>query len=1122
MTSLRYFKDEKPEYDPYTQEGTKVSESADSSDSQVNRRETMVNGSENLDEPPNDNEEPHTNYSPNITELFNDLDDDLLYSIDEYLHNGGIKRGFDMVFDDLDETLRKSDCSLTGKRVKRKIKKENDGATTSSGVDKDGSDGDGGNTVAEATGSSWLKKLSKISTGDNSLEEDDVIYITDTTPPKFSDNTTSIDTTFTSGGTVPASLNHEEDLPIKKSRLKIIPDSQRYTSSDNGLVKDEFGFTSEIGASAIKRSCSNTCDHTTCNCSHHHGCQVGCGVCGVDLTGGLFGTSGNNSNGAPGASGITSTMLSTSMDDKSTYGVGEDQHSNVATPRNKFPQSSVANRTNVGSTSGVRTNLSGSYDSDSSEEEEDVDECIICSESMKSELKNEIGVLDVCNHIFCFKCIKMWSDRANLCPLCKREFAHIRKVNLYNIQDLIEKYYLLTNAGTTVSAGIGGNGTVGGSVEVTGIIGGPTSSVDRRENKYWKERRLRCIRKNKISKLKKIISEKINWFDLIPSLKVKVAKKKLQEEEDEGCAICGNDDNWPQLLLCDNCDKGYHMYCLDPPLTEVPANNWYCEQCSNEEVRNMSGEAYDLRRGSAGSGSRSGTTRGRGNRRQNNSNTESTRASRRSTRARTSSRSFLESLLQNQADDIDFRSIGGRSGSGIVSRASLENLIRDSIITISSTMSSPRTHSLNTMIATGTRSRRQTAESQSLEEELRTNLLSQVYMGLNRSMPNATRRATTALRNSIIRRANRTRRNSEMERARSKRGRKSRVSTSRADTSDEISSIPVTIESSLSGRGERFNSMSETINRIDTIEETVRGRSTSITNSILTRDFNPDRVQRNISTALRNNGTRISPYSRIGSDDATTESIKATVKGRLRRFNFNTKNVDQLIQESLESIDNYLAVNTVPTVDIDSISATTSTSTSAFNRVSTLTSAANTLSVPTDVSTATSIPSNTNSAWNAGIADVTGPRSINYPTAITNTTSSTLTNAAATGTTFTTNGNTTGPDGTKANNTTEVRGSMSNTRGNVVDELRKGDIDLLLSDKAIRENITSDNTGPNITSREGTEITQSSDTVARKEKKYTSFIYRYKTITSDDHATSRTESSKQEPYINGKTVKYLF
>ncbi|UKJ89402.2 hypothetical protein MACJ_002652 [Theileria orientalis] len=32
-------------------------------------------------------------------------------------------------------------------------------------------------------------------------------------------------------------------------------------------------------------NCSNTCDHTSCNCSHHHGFHVGCGVCGLDLLG---------------------------------------------------------------------------------------------------------------------------------------------------------------------------------------------------------------------------------------------------------------------------------------------------------------------------------------------------------------------------------------------------------------------------------------------------------------------------------------------------------------------------------------------------------------------------------------------------------------------------------------------------------------------------------------------------------------------------------------------------------------------------------------------------------------------------------------------------------------------
>ena len=25
-----------------------------------------------------------------------------------------------------------------------------------------------------------------------------------------------------------------------------------------------------------------------------------------------------------------------------------------------------------------------------------------------------------------------------------------------------------------------------------------------------------------------------------------------------------------QLLFCDDCDRGYHMYCLKPPMTEPP------------------------------------------------------------------------------------------------------------------------------------------------------------------------------------------------------------------------------------------------------------------------------------------------------------------------------------------------------------------------------------------------------------------------------------------------------------------------------------------------------------------------------------------------------------------------
>ena len=34
------------------------------------------------------------------------------------------------------------------------------------------------------------------------------------------------------------------------------------------------------------------------------------------------------------------------------------------------------------------------------------------------------------------------------------------------------------------------------------------------------------------------------------------------------------------MLLCDNCDDGWHMYCLPAPLSTVPDGDWFCEECS--------------------------------------------------------------------------------------------------------------------------------------------------------------------------------------------------------------------------------------------------------------------------------------------------------------------------------------------------------------------------------------------------------------------------------------------------------------------------------------------------------------------------------------------------------------
>ncbi|XP_066526414.1 bromodomain adjacent to zinc finger domain protein 2A isoform X2 [Hoplias malabaricus] len=45
------------------------------------------------------------------------------------------------------------------------------------------------------------------------------------------------------------------------------------------------------------------------------------------------------------------------------------------------------------------------------------------------------------------------------------------------------------------------------------------------------------------------------------------------------CQMCRKGDNDESLLLCDGCDRGWHMFCLRPKVTEVPEGDWFCPTC---------------------------------------------------------------------------------------------------------------------------------------------------------------------------------------------------------------------------------------------------------------------------------------------------------------------------------------------------------------------------------------------------------------------------------------------------------------------------------------------------------------------------------------------------------------
>ena len=45
------------------------------------------------------------------------------------------------------------------------------------------------------------------------------------------------------------------------------------------------------------------------------------------------------------------------------------------------------------------------------------------------------------------------------------------------------------------------------------------------------------------------------------------------------CMICDQGAATDDLLFCDACDKGFHMECLDPPLSKLPDGRWICPFC---------------------------------------------------------------------------------------------------------------------------------------------------------------------------------------------------------------------------------------------------------------------------------------------------------------------------------------------------------------------------------------------------------------------------------------------------------------------------------------------------------------------------------------------------------------
>lgn len=164
--------------------------------------------------------------------------------------------------------------------------------------------------------------------------------------------------------------------------------------------------------------------------------------------------------------------------------------------------------------------------SDSGEEESE--KCPICLTAFKLQ---QIGKPTSCNHMFCCKCIKEWATKSNTCPVDRKEFNKLAVFHKYEGKFICE-------------------------VDV---------EKPEPEDDY------------------PLSDDVVNIFEMVAGadpLHVTLSYNEFDGDfTDEVCYTCGSSECPDRMISCDSCNTVFHLDCVDPPLEDIPAMNWYCSDC---------------------------------------------------------------------------------------------------------------------------------------------------------------------------------------------------------------------------------------------------------------------------------------------------------------------------------------------------------------------------------------------------------------------------------------------------------------------------------------------------------------------------------------------------------------
>ena len=99
-------------------------------------------------------------------------------------------------------------------------------------------------------------------------------------------------------------------------------------------------------------------------------------------------------------------------------------------------------------------------------------------------------------------------------------------------------------------------------------------------------------------------TDKLVKFDKNVSKQVMGSPNKMQDIMaivSTACKVCHSKDDEDAMLLCDGCDAGYHTYCSQPPIEEVPEGDWFCPSCplENQDKDGCTPGSSERKKGSA-------------------------------------------------------------------------------------------------------------------------------------------------------------------------------------------------------------------------------------------------------------------------------------------------------------------------------------------------------------------------------------------------------------------------------------------------------------------------------------------------------------------------------------------